>query len=337
MRSVILANGILAQWPDAQIEFVLNRHASYIADCPFPSHQTPDNPTLCTVEVNQVISQFKPDLVIFDASGRKAQLKHAHNCGAKVVFISQHRRKRARGMKIGRARVTDCHWVVQPEYVMGDISGFERWKLKLFDCRPPVFTGAIFPHPTQSMQQALLHRYQLQPQEYLLYSAGSGGHRRGNALAADRFAQAAQRYYQASGVKSVMVFGPNYPNPLPELEGIIAINQLSSFEFINLLACARAAVLSGGDTLLQAIALKIPTLAVAVSKDQPNRIKHCAQRGLVLSCEQDASAIVEQLDLLLQQEVLARLKDKMNGEPQSNGMDICLAEISSLLGESFAN
>ncbi|MFV7769893.1 MULTISPECIES: glycosyltransferase family 9 protein [Shewanella] len=332
MRSTIVADEIKRRWPEAQIEFVLNSHAPYAKDCPYPTHLVNDTPTKRVKEVNQLVSRLKPDLVIFDAAGRKAQLKHANRSGAKVIFVSQHRRKRARGMKLERALVTDSHWVVQPEFVIGDISRFDRLKLNLINRAEPIFTGSIFARPDESLQRQLQQKYGLQPKEYLLYSAGSGGHYLGSTLAAERFAEVAQACYQQTGMRCVMVYGPNYPKSLPQLDGVIAIEQLSSLEFINLLDGAAGAVLSGGDTLLQSIALKVPTLTVAVSKDQPKRIQRCVQRGLALSSDIDVQTMSAQAQRLLEPQTVAQLTAKMDSEADAKGLDICMAEIARLLG-----
>ncbi|WP_281212855.1 glycosyltransferase family 9 protein [Shewanella insulae] len=334
MRSTIVADEIMQRWPQAQVEFVLNSRAPYAKHCPYPTHLVNDTPTKRVKEVNQLVSQLKPDLVIFDAAGRKAQLKHANRSGAKVVFISQHKRKRARGMKLERALVTDSHWVVQPEFVIGDISRFDRFKLNLINRAEPIFTGSIFARPDSALQQALQKAYGLEPKGYLLYSAGSGGHYIGSTLAAERFAQVAQACYRKTGIPSVMVFGPNYPKDLPQLEGVVAIERLSSLEFINLLDGAAGAVLSGGDTLLQAIALKVPTLAVAVSKDQPKRIDSCVKRGLALSCDIELDAMCAQVQRLLEPQTAGQLRANMGSEAEAKGLDICMAEIARLLGLS---
>ncbi len=334
MRSTRIADEILKRWPEAQIEFILNKHAPYAAACEHKTHFLDETPTKRIEEVNQIMSQFKPDIVIFNAAGRKAQFKHARKLGAKVVFISQHRRKRSRGMRIGRALVTDSHWVVQPEFAIGDITRFDKLKLKLFNCDLPIFTGSLFSRPDRQAQQALWDKYQLTAKEYLIYSAGSGGHRRNNELAADRFAKVAEANYLQTGVKSLMVFGPNYPNAIPELKGVTTIKQLSTFDFINLLAGAKGAVLSGGETLLQAIGLHTPTLTVPVSKDQPARIQGCLARGLVLSCEPEYEAMLAEVSRLLQPEMTGQLIEKMESEVEMNGLDICMNEIERLLAQN---
>ncbi|WP_040571484.1 hypothetical protein [Shewanella benthica] len=332
MRSKIIADEVMNRWPEAQIDFVLNRHVSYIDDCPYSTHLVDDTPTKKTREVNQLITELKPDVVIFDAAGRKAQLKHAHRMGAKVIFISQHRRKRSRGMKIARARVTDSHWVVQPKFIIGDISRFDKFKLAMIKREHPIYTGSIFTSPTNEQKKHLFDKYEIKQGGYLLYSAGSGGHSLKEGLAADLFAQVAKTIFRETGIPSLMVFGPNYPKSLPDMEGVIAIPHLNTREFINLLDGAKAAILSGGDTMLQSIALKTPALAVAISKDQPPRINSCAAANLILACGSDQQEMLTKTRKLIDVQSLNRLQETMAGLDDTNGLDIGMAEIARLIG-----
>ncbi|BFL86352.1 hypothetical protein LFREDSHE_48020 [Shewanella baltica] len=130
---------------------------------------------------------------------------------------------------------------------------------------------------------------------------------------------------------SVMVFGPNYPNLLPELDGVVVIPQLNNQQFINMLAVAKAAVLSGGDTLLQAIALHKPTLAVPVSKDQPPRIEKCVSEKYVISCETKSEAIGHKIALLLDPTLANQLITSLARGEQLNGLDVAMKELAFLL------
>ncbi|MGI2058747.1 hypothetical protein ACRN9T_16425 [Shewanella baltica] len=191
MRSMIIADEVKRLWSGAEIKFILSKQAPYAAQCPYPAVILEDTPTKQVEAVNQIMSDYLPDIVLFDASGRKSQLAHAHKLGAKVIFISQHKRKRSRGMKIGRALVTDCHWVVQPEFVIGPISWLDRLKLKLINKPAPLNIGPVFTLPDASTQSALLAQYQLTHNEFVLFNAGSGGHSINGELAADVFVKAA--------------------------------------------------------------------------------------------------------------------------------------------------
>ncbi|QYX64727.1 hypothetical protein K2227_21725 [Shewanella putrefaciens] len=327
MRSMIIADEVKRTWPNAEIKFILSEQAPYAAQCPYPAELLKDTPTKQVKAVNQIMSDYLPDIVLFDASGRKSQLVHAHKLGAKVIFLSQHKRKRSRGMKIGRALVTDCHWVVQPEFVIGPISWLDRLKLKLINKPAPLNIGPVFTQPDASTQAALLAQYQLTQNEFVLFNAGSGGHKVNGELAADIFAQAAHESYKASGITSVMVFGPNYPNPLPEIEGVVVIPQLNNQQFINILAAAKAAVLSGGDTLLQAIALHKPTLAVPVSKDQPPRIEKCISANVAFGCEIELDTLNGNIKLLLSSDGIMRLATSLNKDSKLDGLELVIKQL----------
>ncbi|WP_372870555.1 glycosyltransferase family 9 protein [Shewanella sp.] len=331
MRSVILADAISSRWKDAEIHFVLSRQAPYSSQCPYPVTLVDKSPTKEVKAVNTLMAQFKPDLVIFDASGRKSQLQCAHQLGAKVIFISQHKRKRSRGLKIGRARVTDSHWVVQPEFVIGPISVIDRFKLQLIGKPEPIFTGPVFTNPDAQRQFGLLQNYGLSAGEYAIFNAGSGGHKVADLLAADIFSEVARNCYRTHGIKSLMVFGPNYPKDIPQYEGVISVAAMSNAEFINLLAAAKVAVISGGDTLLQAIALKVPTLTAPVSKDQPARIAACEKEQLVMACPTNPEAMSQALGRMLQPENLSQLKQRLLSAPALNGLQVGMEEIIRLL------
>ncbi|MCH1919602.1 hypothetical protein L9G15_09175 [Shewanella sp. A3A] len=280
MRSLIIAHAAKQRWPELDIHFILSRKAPYAHDCPFNTHLVDSSPTKETAKVNQIIQELNPSVVIFDASGRKSQLACARAVGAKVVFISQHRKKRARGMKIGRAKLTDLHLVVQPEFAIEPLSWLERLKCHCFNISRPLHVGMVFTPPEPATTALLLEKFQLAKDNYVLVNAGSGAHFIGDRLATDVFAEQATMLAQ-QGVKIVLVVGRNYPEEAPVHPNMVTIPSLNNDEFIALLANARAALLSGGGTMLQAIALHIPTLAFAVAKDQHERVAACANAGVI--------------------------------------------------------
>ncbi|WP_163935283.1 glycosyltransferase family 9 protein [Paraferrimonas sp. SM1919] len=325
MRSLIIADAIKQQWPDAQIQFVLSQQAPYASTCPYPSLITEKSPTKHVKEVNQIVDAFKPDAVFFDASGRKAQLKHAYLSGAKVIFLSQHKRKRARGMKISRARYTHLHWVVQPDFVIGDIHPLQRLKLKLFGLKEPTNIGAVFAQPQPQQTQKLQQKHGLESGKYLIFNAGSGGHLAPDgSLAADVFYQAAKQTTAQTKHKCVMVFGANYPNELPQNDEIICISSLDNQSFINLLSDSAGAVLSGGDTFLQSVALGVPTLGVKVAKDQGPRVEAVCHRRLSRASLCNAVEIAKQTGNMLAQ-------SDSNVRKSQNGLDFAMADLVTLL------
>lgn len=334
MRSRIFADEVARAWPDAQIHFVLNELAPYAHSCPYITHLLNDTPTKKVAEVNQLMTDLKPDVVIFDASGRQSQLQHASQLGAKVIFISQHKRKRSRGMKFSRAKYTDLHWVAQPEFAIQPITRWERWKLKVMDKPEPIAIGPVFTNPCQRRKRELLEQYALEENRFYIFNSGSGGHCVDGHYAADIFSQAAQLTYQRTGVKCLMLFGPNYPNPMPELDGVISIKQMDNTDFISLLSASKSAILSGGDTLLQALALRQPTIAVPVSKDQPARIKACERQKAVISCACNVAAIVKAIEQVEQQDVSTQINQGLQALPSMNGLAIGMQKLEQLFPQA---
>ena len=86
MRSLVIAQALQAEYPQLDIQFVLNKHAPTAAGCPFPTHLLNNSATKEKAAVNRILEQFKPDLVIFDCSGRASQAQMAKRLGAKVIF-----------------------------------------------------------------------------------------------------------------------------------------------------------------------------------------------------------------------------------------------------------
>ncbi|MCL1056391.1 hypothetical protein L2729_00110 [Shewanella gelidimarina] len=335
MRSLIVANEVKQRWPEADIQFILSRHAPYASTCPYPVALLDDTPTKNIKAVNDFISFYKPDFVIFDAAGRRSQLVHAHKLGAKVIFISQHKRKRSRGMKMLRARVTDSHWVVQPQFVIGDISWLDHLKLKLITKAAPQVIGPIFVNPSKNRQAELLAHYSLTNGHFILLNAGSGGHQNSNGYVIEEFARAAASIYQTTQIPCVIVYGPSYPHDIPLVEGVTAIKTLSHEALIDLLDAAKVAVLSGGDTLLQAIALKKVTLSIAVAKDQNYRVKACKEAGFTISSEADAQQMTGHLVTLIKTDNQLALQSALAQCDCENGLDIGMTIISDLFHSKF--
>ncbi|MFQ6372835.1 glycosyltransferase family 9 protein [Shewanella sp. YIC-542] len=330
-RSVIIAEGVKKRWPHADIHFILSREAPYRDDCPFTTHLVNQSPTKETSAVNALIQSLQPDVVVFDASGRAQQLACAKKCGAKVVFISQHRKKRARGLKISRARHTDLHWVVQPDYVMAPVSLWQQCKLKALHLPKPQNIGVIYATPEQAVIERVLQRHHLTAQQYFIVNAGSGGHLLGKQLAADVFAQVAQAVHQLTQLPVIFIYGANYPGETVTLPGVETLDTLKNDEFIALLQNARGAVLSGGGTVLQAIAMQVPTLAVAVAKDQADRIAACEKHGLILTAPAEADAMVEKLTRLINPQTQEMLRQQMCQQHHMNGLQIALDELQTYM------
>lgn len=325
MRSIVIADALQAQWPNCQISFILNEQVSYLKQCPYKVYTCQDTPTKDVKTVNNIIKAVTPELVIFDASGRASQFRQAKAVGAKVAFISQHKKKRNRGLKLNRLFYTDIHWVVQPNFIMTQLSLFQRVKLKLFNKKAPENIGPVFQSPALDRQKALLEKYNLTDSDYILFNAGSGGHKVNGTLATDIYYQAAQSIQRLTTLKCVVVFGSNYPNELPQNSQQIVIKSIDNQDFISLISTAKACVISAGDTLLQCIALKTLSVAAAISPDQPARLQRCHQENLVIAAKPTLASLVEHINLLIEDETLAK---SMAQIPSGNGLNTIVSDIN---------
>ncbi|RYV03668.1 hypothetical protein SOPP22_03260 [Shewanella sp. OPT22] len=331
MRSLILANEIKKTWPNAEIKFILNRHTKYASTCPFETELLDNSPTMHTQEVNHIIEAFRPNVVVFDASGRQAQLAKAKSVGATTVFISQHAKKRRRGMKWKRARYTDFHFVAQPEFAIAPISWIQRIKFKLMNKPKPECVGIFFERSITAQKEHVLAKYDVQNKKYIIVSAGSGGHRKGDNVVADVFFKAAELLAKSSNIKTLIVMGPSYPNKLPKSDFVTVISKLNNAEFIALIDGAKTAVLSGGGALLQALALKVPVITCPVSKDQPTRIEACKSQGLVINTSLEQ--LVSEISTLTSDENLKRVSERLQSVTSQNGVDVVIEHLSKTLDD----
>lgn len=330
MRSIIIANVLRDRWPQCDVTFILNEQVSYLNDCPYQVRTCKDSPTKDVKAVNNIIKELCPDLVVFDASGRASQFKQAKAVGAKVAFISQHSKKRSRGLKLNRLFNTDIHWVVQADYCINPLNFWQRTKLRFLKVNWPQNIGPVYNLPSAQMQHKFLDSYMLKKNDFILFNAGSGGHKINGILAADIYFQAAQALQQKTSMKCVVVFGSNYPKELPINSDVTVIKSIENEEFISLLANAHSCVLSAGDTLLQCIDLGVPCVASAVSPDQPARLKVCASERLVIPASLCAEDIVDKATMLLDKAKFDKLIKKVKNKNMYNALSIIVNDIALL-------
>lgn len=335
MRSNIIATHFKSKHSDANIHFVLSEQAPYINDCQFPVHLTPSSPTNCTNEVKKIIDGVEPDVVIFDASGRGKQMEYARKNGARVVFISQHPKKRKKGLSLSRLPFINQHWIAQPEFAMTPMSVWDKVKLKLYRKRRPIYLGCLYQQPSLVEEKHTLTSYGLIKNEYALFSAGSGGHTLEGKPASLIFSAIATKLSDESNLKSVVVLGSSFIGEVPEnTASVTFIRALANNSFIGLLSNCQFAVLSGGGSLLQAISMERLVVATAVAKDQPARIRACADEGLILRAEPNAQDVYAALQHILKPETRLSLSKAMAKSTLSNGVEQTEKLLTSLLNEA---
>ncbi|MGO2330297.1 MAG: glycosyltransferase family 1 protein [Pseudoalteromonas nigrifaciens] len=332
MRSLLLAQTLKAELADkVDVHFVLNKHSSYAEACPFETTLLNHSATKERGKVVQVIEKIKPDVVIFDCAGRAAHMKAAKNAGAKVVFISQHAKKRAKGLKLNRAGLIDFHWVVQPNYCIEPLSWLEKAKLALFPLASPANVGPFIVFATIEQKKQVLNNFKLESQGYFIVSAGSGGHVIEGSNCADVYFQAALKISQRTGLKGVVVFGSNYNKKLPKTDQLLCLSSQGNEDFLALLSEAKMAVLSAGDTLLQAIAVRTPVVACAISKDQLARLESCVKTQVVVRSELEVDAIVARVEQVINEPLYTKITQEYKYLEIKNSFDVVTEGVKALL------
>lgn len=328
MRSLTIARAVRNRWPRADVRFIVSREAPYASDVQFGAFLVAKSPTKQVREVNRIVSEFRPQIMIFDCSGRAAQLRHATRLGCRTVFVSQHRRKRRRGFKGYRMWFTDLHWIVQPSFVDGELGLRERVKLKLLG-RPRVsFIGPVYP-PAEP--PAL----DLPSPPYFFCCAGGGRTPVKGRNSAELFASEAARVAQSLRTPGVMVMGPSYGGNVDSLPGLVVVPKLDGPEITHVLGAAEFAMLAGGDMLGQAVALGIPSVAAAIGPDQPSRIRAYAREGLCV--EADPTELARVTLERLTADVRMRLRGRLRAAGLSNGLDEAVRQIAELLERDGAS
>ncbi|MCA6074593.1 hypothetical protein [Fulvivirga sedimenti] len=285
IRSLNIANHINSRFPSAHIQFLLSRQSPASETCPYSAVMLPDTPTFCTTEVKQAIADYKPDLVIFDATGRSSQLRLAKKSGARTVFIAQNSAILNRALGLLRLGFTDEIWIVQPEYVL-PLSGWNALKARLFH-QTVVHTGPVFPVINPEKKREILDNFTVLKEKYILCNPGGGGHEISGVPAVKLFEDAAKRIHRQSGLPVVFVYGQNYTGELLDQEGITGISKLSPEAFHVAISQSTAFLSGGGGAVFQAMAEDIPCVAVALSADQEERIRKAMRKKNILTCKAD--------------------------------------------------
>ncbi len=336
MRSLAIAQSLREDVGSGNIAFILSEQAPYIEDCPFKVYRCPNSPTKHSNLVNCYIDEFCPAIVVFDASGRATQLRHAKKSGAHTVFIAQHTKKLIKGLGIRRLSCTDQIWFAQPKYALPPLSVWSKLKLRLHRQTKLEVLGPIFQQPDQKKVIRTLSELNLQKGKFILINSGSGGHKIDGTLAAEVFSQAGNLFSHATGEKVVIVYGPNFPGDLPgnasgedSTPNCVHIRSLSQTQFTALLSVAKGAILGGGSALFQAISFSTPTVTCAISKDQNERIDQYLSSNhsneLVRKSELNSQMLSDQLVQLM------KTKSSENESRIESGLDSARNKIRHLL------
>jgi hypothetical protein len=276
-RSLAIARGVSERWPDAQVRFVINRNASYAAQCPYPTLLIDDSPTRDVAPVVEIICRERPDAVVFDSAGRVSQLKAAAKVGAVRVYLSSRPKTRWKGFKLSRLHWLDEHWIASPDFIGKGLTLLERLKLHLVPRVRVRFLPTFYEEPTEALVGQVLARYGLQRDQFVLCCPGGAGTFSGIKSGAQVFADAAASIAEGSGLRVVLVGGPIGVSA-PNVESISA---LPNAELMALAGSARLCVINGGSLLVQCLSRHAACVCAPIAGDQASRISACAQAGLI--------------------------------------------------------
>ncbi len=331
-RSLAIARGAGERWPGASIRFILSREAAYAAQAPFPAELLASSPTLNSAAVIEIMNRWRPDIVIFDNSGRTGQLRAARRIGARVVYVSSRGRQRSKAFRLGWMRLIDEHWIAYPEFIAGGLRFVERLKLRLLG-RPVVrYLDAILARGGAAAAGAPDRRGPPPPSgtaasPYLLMVPGGGTGHPDTAGAVDTFLQAA-RELAARGVQTVFV-GRAQSTPAP---GLRLTGSLPQGELAAWMRGARLIIANGGSTLLQSIACGKACVAVPMAGDQARRIRRCVDVGAAVAAPLAADGIVRiAADLWGDGARLDALAGRALALGLADGVDVAVGAMAALL------
>ena len=316
-RSLAIAQAAGRRWPQAEIHFVLSSQALYAKTLPFAATLLDSSPTFHSAAVARLIKQFKPSIVIFDNAGRTAQLRAARRHGARIVFISSRARQRRKAFRWRWMRLLDEHWIAYPQFVAGDFTWMERFKLERMG-KPTVRYLDVILARTPVEHESMLPRAALKPGGFVLVVPGGGTGHPGVQDAAGQFLSAANVLAESDTVVYVGPPGSSGPR-------LRCFNSLPQADLADLMRGARLVVTNGGSTLLQAIACGCACIAVPIAKDQPQRIARCVDAGVAVTAELTAESIVRAAVKLLRDETArAALAQRASALKLANGIEIAL-------------
>lgn len=331
-RSLAVARSLERRWPGCTIRFVVSRDASYVTGAPYPVLLVDRSPTYETREVKAILQRERPDVVVFDSSGRVAQYRAARELGARVVFVSSRATTRRKGFRLRRMRWLDQHWIAQPRFLGGELGAGERLRLRLSPGCSVEFLEVLHEPVDEAETRDLQRSLGVEPGSYVIVCPGGGGVFNGRVDATPDYYQASCRIAGESGLPVVAVLGPRFVPPGTPPPGVHVLGSLPNAQLMGLIGGARLAVVNGGSLLLQAIAQRTPCIAAPISEDQPARISSCAALGYVQPAALDAEALFRESCRLLDDETArAALRARLEALNLRNGVDVAVESASRLV------
>jgi glycosyltransferase involved in cell wall biosynthesis/putative intracellular protease/amidase len=336
MRCLIIARELARAEPAADIRFLVSRTAVFREAVEFPIIDCDASPTNSTRQVLAAIESFRPHVMVFDNSGRTAQLRAAKRAGARIVFSSRAPKLRWKAFRIKWMRLLDEHWIVFPKFVTGGRTWLERLKLRLYpDYTVRQFDTLFTPSSTQA-RDLWLTENNLRPGDYVVFAPGGRGEGHLVADPAELFIAAARVFAAETGCTSVVLTGRNTV-PATDAPNLRLLPRIGPGEVQHVLADAQFVVSNGGTTLIHTLAHGRPLVAVPLAGDQDRRIRRAAKLQLAVSVARDADAIAAAaVSLFRDQERRQAMAQRIVQMGISNGVIDAVAALRKLALRSSA-
>ena len=331
-RSVAVAHALERRWPDSEISFVVSRDASYADSMAFRTLLVDRSPTHETDAVLEILRQQRPDVAVFDSSGRVVQYRAAKRQGTRVVYVSSRASARRRGFRLRRMRWLDQHWIAQPRFLGGDLRRAEAAKARLMSGTDVVFLEVLYEPPDLDAAARRLAGLGLDGGRFVVCCPGGGGTFADRPDPAYLYFEAASGFTRQTGVPVLAVLGSRFEPPTSVPDGVHLLQTIPNGELMALLGQCRFAMLNGGSLLVQSIAQHTPCVAAPIADDQPERIERCAALGLVRPVPLEHAALAAEAVRLCGDEAgLRRLSERAAALDLHNGLDVAVDAVAGLL------
>lgn len=329
-RCLSIARAISRRHDDCSIHFLLSRHAEVERERSFHYHLLEATPSLAGQAVERCVDSLRPDLAVFDCTGRKRHFRRVKQVGGKLAWISDRPHKRRRGFHPLVLRQLDLHLIGDSADPDPKLTRLERGLLKLFGPSRVAFLGTVAPEIAADCAELPINL----PEEYAVFASGGGGYEHRGRPVPELFLDAARRFNDATGMSVVTVMGPQYRGGIHSDDQVHVVESLPTAALGRLLEGARVGVLGAGFMLSsQALAAQLPVVLTAVGGgDQPDRVRRYESRGIALPAKLDVDELSSKAQWLVSDAALAqRLVDTAQSVGIGNDVGRCADLLLDLL------
>ena len=290
MRCLIIARELAKADPTADIRFLVNRHAVFRESVNFPIVDCEASPTNSTSQVLATIESFRPDVMVFDNSGRTSQLRAAKRAGARLVFSSRAPKLRWKAFRIKWMRLLDEHWIVFPTFVTGGLSRIEGLKLRFFPHYGVRQFDTLFTPSEPGARNAWLAGLGLEPGAFVVFVPGGRGEAKRVAEPAELFIAAAREFAAVTGQRTVVLTGRKDVTPSDD-PNLVLLPRVEPDHVQYLLSEALIVVSNGGSTMIHVLAHGRPIVSIPLAGDQDRRIRRAVRLQIAETAERTPHAI----------------------------------------------